>query len=141
MSGEARLSIGQVARTAGIRTSKVRYYESVGLLASARRPSGYRVYPSSVLDTLRVIQFAQDAGFSIADIRHVLAGFDRRTPASERWQRVARRKLEELKAQLERTRRMQAILERLVACECVQLSECTSLCGPSPLATLSRSGR
>lgn len=127
------LTIGQVAKEAGIRTSKIRYYESVGLLSAAPRVSGQRVYDPDVLNTLRLIQFAQDAGFSIDEIRHVLDGFDRRTPASERWQKVAKRKLQDVATLIERAQRMQRVLESLLSCECVQLSECVSSCSPAPL--------
>lgn len=133
MSRDAELRIGQLAKEAGIQTSKIRYYESVGLRSSTRRCSGYRVYSRTVLDTLAVIRFAQDAGFTIAEIRYVLAGFDRRAAASERWQKVARRKLAEIRTRIERAEPMQSSLQRLVACECVQLSECTSTCGPPDL--------
>src|SRR5437773_1963377 len=108
MAGTAseELRIGQVARQAGVRTSKIRYYESVGLLSAPPRVSGRRAYERDVLDTLRLIQFAQDAGFTIAEIRHVLRGFDRLTPASARWQMVAREKLRDVATVIERAQRM-----------------------------------
>ena len=131
----AAFTIGQVAKQAGIRTSRIRYYEGVGLLSAAPRVSGHRVYGAEVLDTLRLIQFGQDAGFSIDEIRHVLDGFDRRTPASERWQKVAKRKLQDVATLIERAQRMQRILESLLSCECIQLSECIGACSPAPLVT------
>jgi MerR family redox-sensitive transcriptional activator SoxR len=133
MASSAGLTIGQVANQAGIRTSKIRYYETVGLLNAVPRVSGRRVYEREVLDTLRLIAFAKDAGFTIDEIRHVLSGFDRRTPASARWQAMARRKLEDVGALMERAERMQRILETLLTCQCVQLSECASLCGTTPM--------
>ena len=130
MTEDAGLTIGEVARLAGVRTSKVRYYESVGLLASTRQASGYRVYGRDVLDSLALIRFAQDAGFSIPEIRHVLDGFDRRTPPSKRWQDVARQKLIEVGALIERAERMERVLETLLSCECVRLTDCVELCNP-----------
>lgn len=127
--GEA-FTIGQVAKQAGIRTSRIRYYESVGLLSAPPRMSGRRVYHADVFDTLRLIQFGQDAGFSIDEIRHVLDGFDRRTRASERWQKVAKRKLEDVATVIERAQRMRRVLESLLSCECIQLSGCVAACGP-----------
>ena len=138
MSTDAKLTIGQVAKQAGIRTSKIRYYESVGLLAAAPRISGRRLYGPDVLDTLRLIQFAQDAGFSIPEIRHVLDGFDRRTPASARWQKLARRKLQDVGTIIERAQRMQGVLTTLLSCQCVELSDCVNSCGPvsSPVSRI-----
>jgi MerR family redox-sensitive transcriptional activator SoxR len=131
----AELTIGQVANQVGIRTSKIRYYESVGLLGVARRLGGRRMYGRDVLDTLRLIQFAQDAGFAIDEIRHVLAGFDRRTPPSARWQSVARQKLRDVDLLVGRAQRMKRVLEALLSCECNQLSECISLCDPEVSTT------
>lgn len=132
----SELSIGAVARMAGVRTSKLRYYESVGLLPSGRRVSGRRVYGPEVLDTLALVQFAQDAGFSIPEIRHVLDGFDRKTPPSKRWRAVAERKLQEVRALMARARRMESVLETLLTCECVSLADCVESCNqPIPPRT------
>jgi MerR family redox-sensitive transcriptional activator SoxR len=138
MNAEPTLSIGEVAKRVGIRTSKLRYYESVGVLGPVRRVSGRRTYTADVLDALQLIEFAQDAGFSIAEIRHVLRGFDRRTPASARWREAANRKLREVRASIQRAQHMQGILERLIACECVELGECVRGCEP---AAIERGGR
>jgi MerR family redox-sensitive transcriptional activator SoxR len=137
-----QLSIGAVARMAGVRTSKIRYYESVGLLPAGPRVSGRRVYSTAVLDTLALIEFAQGAGFSIPEIRHVLDGFDRQTPASKRWRQVAQRKLKQVRATIERTRRMEGVLEALLTCECVRLVDCVTECrGPVALAASGEPGR
>ncbi len=125
-----QLSIGEVARTAGVRTSKIRYYESVGLLDRAPRVSGRRVYARPVIERLEFIHFAQSAGFTIAEVRQILAGFDRRTPASRRWQTLAKQKLHEVAELIARAERMRGILEALTSCECVRLSDCTQRCGP-----------
>jgi MerR family redox-sensitive transcriptional activator SoxR len=136
---DTALTIGQVAKQAGIRTSKIRYYESVGLLKAPARLSGRRTYSPDVIAALSVIQFAQDAGFSIPEIRHVLAGFDRTTPVSKRWQSVASRKLQEVRTLIDRARKMEAILERLVACDCIKMSECLITCGDSAPIGIGRS--
>jgi MerR family transcriptional regulator, copper efflux regulator len=70
------ISIGQLAKQAGVRTSALRYYEEVGLLAPAgRNESGYRYYDSEALQILRFIQRAQRLGFSLNDIHVLLQGW------------------------------------------------------------------
>jgi DNA-binding transcriptional MerR regulator len=70
-----RLTIGQLARRVGLRTSALRYYEAQGLLVpEARSEAGYRLYTPGAEDTLRFIQQAQRLGFSLADIRTMLHG-------------------------------------------------------------------
>lgn len=134
---QSELTIGALAQLAGVRTSKIRYYEDVGLLSPKSRISGRRRYAPDAVDTLALIQFAQDAGFSIAEIRHVLAGFDRRTPPSKRWQDVAQRKLADVNTLIEHATRMRGVLEALLTCRCIQLADCVDECrGPIPLTTL-----
>ena len=121
MADESSLAIGEVARRAGIRPSTLRYYETVGLLEAPRRRSGRRTYDGEVLDVLRLVR---DAGFTLAEIRRLLHGFDRDTPASDRWRGLAERKLREVEALIERAHRMRGLLGKLVACECRRLAEC-----------------
>jgi MerR family transcriptional regulator, redox-sensitive transcriptional activator SoxR len=121
---EVKLTIGELARRTGLRTSALRYYESVGLIPRPTRVSGRRMYESSALDSLKLIQLAKSAGFSMAEIRRLLHGFDRMTPASVRWQAMATRKLEDVTALIERAEQMRDLLEKLLTCRCVQLSEC-----------------
>jgi MerR family redox-sensitive transcriptional activator SoxR len=121
---EVKLTIGDLARQAGVRTSALRYYESVGLLAPPTRVNGRRVYDASAIDVLKLIRLAKGAGFSMAEIRRLLNGFDRATPASARWQTMATRKLEDVNGLIERAERMRDLLRKLLTCQCVQLAEC-----------------
>jgi len=68
------LTIGQVAAQAGIRTSSIRYYESVGVLPEPDRVSGQRRYSAEILTRLGFIDVAKQAGFSLAEIRELLDG-------------------------------------------------------------------
>jgi MerR family transcriptional regulator, redox-sensitive transcriptional activator SoxR len=120
----AGLTIGDVARQAQVRTSALRYYESVGLLGTPRRLSGRRVYDADVLIVLRLINLAKGAGFTMAEIRRLLHGFDRATPASARWQAMAAQKLRDVTELIGRARHMQRVLEALLTCKCVDLAEC-----------------
>jgi len=67
-----QLTIGELAKMAGVSRSMLRYYEEQGLLKPAGRTSaGYRLYSPSAAEILLFIQRAQRLGFSLADI-HVL---------------------------------------------------------------------
>jgi MerR family transcriptional regulator, redox-sensitive transcriptional activator SoxR len=122
------LTISEVARRAGIRPSAIRYYESVGMLPTPRRASGRRRYDDSVLSRLAVIQVAQHAGFTVAEIRSLFADFAPETPASERWQALATQKLAEVEALIIRAQEMKRLLEEcLLRCRCLSLDECAGL--------------
>ena len=68
------LTIGKVARGAGLAIDTVRYYEREGLLQKpARTAAGYRQYPADAVARLRFIRQAKELGFSLAEIKHLLA--------------------------------------------------------------------
>lgn len=68
------LTIGQVAKEAGIGVETVRFYEREGLLERPdRRPSGYRQFDSEAVRRLRFIKQAQRLGFTLREIRELLA--------------------------------------------------------------------
>lgn len=79
------MTIGQLAREAGVNVQTVRYYERRRLLpAPARRASGYRAYDSAALARLRFIRRAQELGFTLTEIAELLAlRLDPRTTAAD----------------------------------------------------------
>ncbi len=68
------MTIGTLARATGVRTSRIRYYERLGLLPEPQRRSGARVYDESAAEALRRILVAQRLGFTLAEIRAIDAG-------------------------------------------------------------------
>ncbi len=97
----AGLTLGEVARRAGVRTSTLRYYESIGVLSEPERVSGQRRYGPEVLEVVEFVRVAQQAGFKMAEIRTLLHGFSADTPPSVRWRALAREKLPEVEALIE----------------------------------------
>lgn len=68
------ISIGQLAKAAGVGVETVRFYERKGLLAlPPRKDSGYRQYDDEAVARLRFIRRAQLVGFTLAEIRELLA--------------------------------------------------------------------
>jgi MerR family redox-sensitive transcriptional activator SoxR len=128
------LSIGEVARRAGVKPSALRYYEGIGLLPQPERTSGQRRFDGEVLrevlDRLAVVRVAQQAGFTINEIGVLLNGFSEDTPPSERWRILAREKLPEIEALVERALGMKRLLERGLRCECLRLEDCEVIDSP-----------
>lgn len=68
------MTIGAVARRVGVAIDTIRYYEREGLLPEpTRRASGYRSYDEGVVHQLRFIRRAKDLGFTLDEIRDLLA--------------------------------------------------------------------
>src|SRR5688572_27128423 len=78
------LSIGEVARRTGIRPSALRYYEEAGILPHAARIGGKRRYDANLIQRLELLQVAQQAGFSLDEIKVLFYGFGSDTPLSAR---------------------------------------------------------
>lgn len=67
------MKIGELARRSGLAASTIRFYEAKGLLKAVnRQANGYRDYPLEALAVLSIISDAQQAGFSLDEIKQVL---------------------------------------------------------------------
>jgi MerR family redox-sensitive transcriptional activator SoxR len=66
-----QLTVTEIARCAGLAVSHVRYYERAGLLPAPSRLGRQRRYPASVLERLRTIAAAREAGLSLDEIREL----------------------------------------------------------------------
>ena len=120
-----QLTISQVAQQIGIQTSAIRYYEQIGLLPPAQRLSGQRRYDSTVLYRLAIVQRARQLGFSLTEIRQLFFGFRDVTLASERWQTLSQRKLEELDHLMDGIKAVRGVLRKLMTkCRCDTLDQC-----------------
>ncbi|RDK11401.1 MerR family transcriptional regulator [Cupriavidus lacunae] len=66
------MKIGELAERTGLAPSRIRFYEGIGLLKVERQPNGYRTYPPQAVLVLDLIATAQQAGFSLDEIRKLL---------------------------------------------------------------------
>ena len=118
------MTIGEVARRAGLQASAIRYYEKIGLLPKTQRIGGQRRYETGVLNYLEVIDVGKRAGFRIDEIRHLFHGFGKGTPAFRRWQLLAQRKMTEMDDLIARAKKMKRLLEKADRCKCLGLEDC-----------------
>ena len=127
MDGFPELTIGEVARRAGVATSSIRYYERIGLLPKPDRSGGQRRYEPDVLGKLGFIGVAQSAGFKLREIKELIDGVDD-LGASMRL--LSSQKLGEVEALLERTTAMKGWLEVAQECGCATPAECALFPAP-----------
>ncbi len=108
---DALLTIGEVARRAGVPTSTVRFYERRGLLDADARRSGQRRYRADSLRRLVFIGMLQDAGLSLEDIGGVLGAAH-----VADWKAIGRRRLAVLDAEIARLQLAHEYLEGALLC-------------------------
>jgi len=112
-------TIGQVARQAGIGVETIRYYEREGLLAAPeRRRSGYRQFGSDAIERLRFIKQAQRLGFTLREIKELLAlRLDPQTSRGEIRSRAMAKVLDIDQRIVDLQRMKQALVPLIQACD------------------------
>jgi Hg(II)-responsive transcriptional regulator len=132
------LTIGQVAREAGIGLETIRFYEREGLIQSPpRRASGYRAYPVEVLDRVRFIRTAKGLGFSLKEIRDLLSLRVDPVRSCDGVRAMAKEKIQDIEGRVRTLQRMRRVLRGLV--EVCDARRPTSEC--PILQTLSKESR
>lgn len=110
------MTIGQVAKAAGVSTSAIRFYESSGVLPRPRRRSGIRDYDPSVVEQLKVLRFYRATGISIENLASMFSG-EADTCTMNRHV-IVQRRIAELDMFIKEARGMKRRLQGLLACEC-----------------------
>ena len=118
------MTISEVGRKVGLRSSTIRYYEQIGVLQPAQRASGQRRYDKTVLYRLAIIQRAQQTGFTLDEVRRLFYGFREKIPISERWRKLSEQKLKELQQMVKEIKTMQELLLRIQKCRCDAIESC-----------------
>jgi len=117
------MTIGEIAKQAGLNASAIRFYEKAGLLPKATRSGGQRRYDDSILPRLALLEWAKGCGFTLDEIRE-LFGKAGESPLSQRMQKLCIKKIEELEALDQRITLMRGLLERAQKCQCIDVQEC-----------------
>jgi MerR family redox-sensitive transcriptional activator SoxR len=114
-----------MSRRTGVAPSALRFYEDLGLIASARTGGNQRRYPRHMLRRVSLISVAKRLGIPLSDVQAVFETVPLdATPSHADWQRASRR----WKAQLEKRRRGIERLEReltgCIGCGCLSMKAC-----------------
>jgi MerR family transcriptional regulator, copper efflux regulator len=114
------LSIGTVAKAAGVNVQTLRYYERVGLMPAAKRSSsGYRLYTDETVRMLTFVKRAQELGFTLREVKELLkfrtAGLQKRDAVRA----AAQAKVEDIDARIADLTAIRAALSSLLTtCAC-----------------------
>ena len=119
------MNIGQAARRSGLTAKTIRYYEQIGLIAPARRDNDYRDYGDRELHELRFVASARRLGFTIDQVRHLLALYRDKARASADVRAAAQAHIAEIRARIAELKAMERTLSGLVeACRGDERPDC-----------------
>ncbi len=107
-------TIGGVARAAGVNVETVRFYQRMGLVPLPKRVYGsFREYPPAIATRVRFIKRAQQLGFTLAEVKNLLALEDGRNCSQARG--LATMKLASVENRIADLNRMRRTLKNLIA--------------------------
>lgn len=120
------LTIGAVARQAGVKVPTIRFYEQAGLIAEPPRTAGNRrLYDHDAVARLRFIRRARELGFDIAAIRTLLSLHDQPETSCEQADVIAREKLADVENRLAHLVALKGELKTMIAqCQKGRVAHC-----------------
>lgn len=119
-------SIGDLARDTGVKVPTIRFYEQIGLLPEARRTQGaWRVYDEAAFSRLRFVKHARELGFSLTDLRALLALADAPDQPCGHADEIARTQLAAVERKMAQLKRLKRELQQMVnVCSGAAAGEC-----------------
>jgi Cu(I)-responsive transcriptional regulator len=128
------LTIGHLARETGTKVETVRFYEKTGLLPKPTRTEGnYRSYDRAHLNRLSFIRRARDLGFSLDQIRALLALSDDRERSCSAVDEIAKEHREEVERKIADLQSLKKELDRMIdQCGCGVVADCQIIESLSP---------
>src|SRR5438093_530020 len=119
------ITIGELALRSGVATSALRFYESRGLISSARTNGGQRRFARPTLRRVAFIQAAQRVGLSLEEIATALHALpERRTPTKADWAILSRSWNGLLLSRIAELETLRTRLTSCIGCGCLSLRTC-----------------
>lgn len=132
----AHLTIGQLARQTGTKAETIRYYEKIGLLQPPLRSDGnYRYYSAQDQRRLSFVRRARELGFSIEQIRELIALGEQREHECSSVDDVVRAHITDIARRIRDLQALQGELERMIGnCPGGRVADCRVLEALQPMA-------
>lgn len=119
------LTIGELAKRAGVATSALRFYESRGLIVSTRTGGNQRRYPRATLRRVALIRAGQEVGLSLGEVAAALETLPHdRIPGKRDWERLSGSWRDRLDEQIAELRALRDELSDCIGCGCLSLRSC-----------------
>lgn len=132
------LTVGEIARRAGVAVSTIHFYEGRGLIHSRRNAGNQRRFARETLRRVAVIKVAQRLGVPLAAIGHALEALPRdAAPTAKDWRALSARWRGDLDDRIAKLTRLRDELDGCIGCGCLSATACPLR---NPLDTLSEEG-
>lgn len=119
------LSVGEVAARSGVAVSTLHFYETKGLIRSARNRGNQRRYARSILRRVAVIKIAQKTGIPLAEIADALSALPHDRPVTaEDWHALSLGWRQALDERIARLTALRDQLEGCIGCGCLSMQAC-----------------
>ncbi len=119
------MTVGEVAKRAGIKVSTLHFYEQKGLIFSWRNQGNQRRYHRNVLRRLAVIKAAQMVGLTLEEIVESLADLPKhQAPNREQWDKMASNWNSMLEHRIQQLKSLQNNLGGCIGCGCLSMESC-----------------
>ena len=120
------LSIGDLARRAGVSVPTVRYYDERGLIESSRTAGNKRQFPRHTLRRLAVVAAGQRVGLTLQEIATALAELPPdRAPTQREWRHLSQQWAVMVARRIRQLEALQTSLDSCIGCGCLSLGKCT----------------
>lgn len=120
------LSIGDLARRAGVSVPTVRYYDERGLIHSSRTAGNKRQFPRHTLRRLAVVAAGQRVGLTLQEIATALAELPPdRAPTQREWRHLSQQWAVMVARRIRQLEALQTSLDSCIGCGCLSLGKCT----------------
>ncbi|NOH80357.1 redox-sensitive transcriptional activator SoxR [Vibrio sp. RE86] len=119
------MSVGEVAKRAGIKVSALHFYEQKGLIHSWRNQGNQRRYERGVLRRIAVIKAAQEVGLTLDEIVQSLAHLPKhQAPSRKEWEVMASGWKAMLEHRIQQMKALQEDLGGCIGCGCLSMESC-----------------
>lgn len=119
------LSVGAMAKRAGVAVSTLHYYEAEGLIRSWRTEANHRRFDRTELRRVALIRVAQSVGLPLTEIRAALDTLPRDRPISAKdWRAVSASWRDGIAQRMADLERLRDQLEGCIGCGCLSMENC-----------------
>ncbi len=119
------LSVGELAKRAGVAVSALHFYETRGLISSTRNAGNQRRYSRDTLRRVAVIKVAQRVGIPLGEIADALGSLPTgHNPSAADWARLSARWREDLNERIEKLLLLRDQLDGCIGCGCLSMEAC-----------------